>query len=98
MRRSPSYNEELSQRLRKPQYAQTFIASLMEGEDAMSAEDALRQTIQIMGVKEFSELTDVSSSNLVAFVKRRRSLKPETLDQLLKPFKLRTKIVLEKAS
>ena len=98
MRRSPSYNEELSQRLRKPQYAQTFIASLMEGEDGMSAEDAIRQTIQIMGVKEFSELTDVSSSNLVAFVKKRRSLKPETLDQLLKPFKLRTKIVLEEAS
>ena len=98
MRRSDSYNEELSQRLHRPKYAQEFIASLMEGEDGMSAEDSLRQTIQIMGVKEFSALTEVSPSNLVAFVRKRRSLKPETLDQLLKPFKLRTKIILEEAS
>ena len=97
MRRTTHYNEELSRRLKKPQYAQTFIASLMEGDDGMSVEDALRRTIEVIGVKEFSELTGVSSSNLVAFVKKRRSLKPETLDQLLKPFKLRTKIVLEEA-
>ncbi|MBI3557692.1 MAG: hypothetical protein HY074_15635 [Deltaproteobacteria bacterium] len=98
MRRTASYNEELSQRLRRPAYAREFIASLMVGDDGLSAEDALRQTIQIMGVKEFAALTGVPSSNLVAFVKGRRSLKPETLDQLLKPFKLRTRIILEKAS
>jgi predicted transcriptional regulator len=98
VRRTPSYNEELSRRLRKPNYAREFIATLMEGEDGMSAEDALRRTIEIMGVKEFSEISGVPSSNIVAFVKGRRSLKPETLDQLLKPFKLRTRIVLEDAS
>ena len=74
MRRTPSYNEDLSHRLRRPQYAQEFIASLMMGEDGLSAEDALRQTIQIMGVKEFAEATGVPSSNIVSFVKGRRSL------------------------
>lgn len=98
MRRNKSYNEELSLRLQRPSYAQKFITALMEGSDGLSAEDALRQIIQIMGVKEFSKLTSVPSSNIVAFVKGRRNLKPETLDQLLRPFNLRTRIIFEKAS
>lgn len=98
MRRTKNYNEELSLRLQKPSYAQKFITALMEGEEGLSAEDALRHTIQIMGVKEFSKLTSVPSSNIVAFLKGRRNLKPETLDELLRPFNLRTRIVFEKAS
>ena len=98
MRRTKTYSEELSRRLRKPSYAQEFLASLMEGPEGLSAEDALRQTIGIMGVKEFSKLAGVSAPNIVAFVKGRRNLKPESLDQLLKPFKLRTRIVFERAS
>ena len=98
MRRTKSYNEELSQRLRKPKYAQTFIASLMEEPDGLDAEDALRRTIEIMGIKEFAELSGVPSSNIVAFVKRKRHIKPETLDVLLKPLGLKVRIVFEKAS
>lgn len=98
MRRTTTFNEDVSKRLRRPAYAREFIRALMEEPEGLSVEDALRHTIQIMGVKEFSELTGVPSSNLVAFIKGRRNLKTETLDQLLKPFKLKTKLVVEKAS
>lgn len=98
MRRAKTYNEELSLRLQNPSYAKDFILALMEGPDAFTLEDSIRQIIAIMGVKEFSKLTGVPSSNLVAFAKARRNLKVETLDLLLKPFKLKTKLVIEKAS
>jgi hypothetical protein len=53
----------------------TFViclsASLMEEPEGLSAEDALRHTFEIMGVKEFSTLAGVPASNLVAFVKGR---------------------------
>ena len=70
----------------------------MEGEEALSAEDALRETISRMGVKEFSELAGVAPSNVVDFLRGKRNPKPETLDTYLRPFGLKTKIVLEKAS
>ncbi len=98
MRRTKSYNEELSARLKRPAYAQHFLSGLMEGTDGLTAEDALRKMVEIMGVKEFSALTRVAPSNLVAFVKGRRKLKADTLDQLVKPFRLKTRIVFEKAS
>lgn len=98
MRRTISYDEQLSRRLRNPKYAQGFILALLEHPDELSVEEALRHTIERMGVKECSELTGVAAPDIVAFIKGRRKLKPETLDKLLKPFGLRTKIVLEKAS
>jgi hypothetical protein len=51
-----------------------------------------------MGIKEFSEIADIPGSNVAEFVKRKRKLKPETLDSYLSPFHLRTRIILEKAS
>ena len=98
MHRNRNYNEELSRRLQHPPYARTFLTALMEGKEGLSLEEALRQTIEIIGIKEFSEQSNIPSSNLVAFVKGRRRLKPETLNQLLQPFHLRTKLILEQAS
>jgi DNA-binding phage protein len=98
VRRSKTFNEDLSLRLKKPAYAKEFLNGLIEGDDGLSVEDALRQMIPIMGLKEFAEMTGVARPNLVAFVQGRRNLKIETLNQLLKPFKLKTKIVIEKAS
>lgn len=98
MNRTKSYNEELSERLRDPKYAQEFIMALMEGPEGLSAVEAIKQTIEIMGVKEFSEITQMASANISAFLKGKRKVKRDTLDQMLDPFHLRTKIVLEKAS
>ncbi|PIR21677.1 MAG: hypothetical protein COV44_11930 [Deltaproteobacteria bacterium CG11_big_fil_rev_8_21_14_0_20_45_16] len=98
MPRTESYNEEISKKLKNPKYAQTFLETLMEGPEGLSPEDALRHTIEIMGVKEFAKLAKVSSPRVVEFTKGKRHLKPDTLDIFLKPFKLRTRIIFETAS
>jgi hypothetical protein len=93
--RTNTFNEQLSQKLQNPKYAREFILGLMEGPEGLSAEDALREAIKGMGVKEFSMLSKVPAPNIVAFVKGRRHPKIETFDQMLKVFKLRAKVVLE---
>jgi len=98
VRRTRSFSQDLSEKLRRPKFAQAFLTGLMEGEDGLSPEDALRQTIEIMGIKEFSQLSRVPAPRVQEFLKKRRTLKPETLDRLLRPFRLRTKLVFEQAS
>jgi predicted transcriptional regulator len=98
MHRNKSYDEELSEDLKDPQFRQEFILSLMEGEDGLSAEEALKHTIERMGVKEFSKLSKIPAPNIVDFIKGRRNPKPETLKNYLKPFRLKAKITFEKAS
>ena len=97
MPRTESYNAEMSKKLRNPQYAQAFIEGLMEGNDGLTAEDALRHTIELMGIKEFAKIAGVSSPRVVEFTKRKRQLKRETLDAFLRPFKMRTRLILESA-
>jgi hypothetical protein len=70
----------------------------MEDEDGLSVEAALKHTIERMGVKEFSEISGIPSSNIVDFLKDRRRPKRDTLDLYLKPFNLRVKLELEKVA
>lgn len=98
MNRSKSYDQELSEKLKNPKFAQNFLLTLMEGEDGLSVEDALKHAIQRMGIKEFSEVSNIPSPNIVDFLKDRRRPKPETLDLYLHPFRLKIKIELEKVA
>ena len=98
MKRSKSYDEILSQKLRHSKFAQSYIVALMEGDDGLSVEDALKHTISRMGIKEFVQLAKVPQPNVSEFLKGKRKLKPETLNEYLKPFKLKTKLILLKAS
>ena len=97
MYRNKSFDERLSKELKSPKFAREFIVGLMEGEDGLSLEEALRHTIARMGVKEFCDRAKVALPNVVNFIKGKRKPKPETLDVLLRPFGLKTKIVLEQA-
>jgi hypothetical protein len=98
MNRNKSYNQELSEKLKNHRFAQGYLLALMEGEEGLEVEEALRHTIERMGIKEFAELADIPNSNVVEFLKGKRKLKPETLDSYLSPFHLRTRLILEKAS
>ena len=98
MYRNSEFNEDLSNELRSPKFAQGFLLDLMEGEEGLSVEDALRQTIARMGVKEFCDRSGLRKQNVNDFIQGRRKLKPETLDAFLKPFRLKTRVVVEKAS
>jgi DNA-binding phage protein len=95
MRRTTDYDEQLSQELRDPEFAREFLLTLIEGDEGLNVENALRHMIQRMGVKEASELTGMAAPNIVAFLKGNRHPKRETLDKLLRPFGLRTKTIIE---
>jgi len=98
MYRNGSFNEDLSRELQDPDFAQGFILDLMEGDEGLSLAKALKTTIESMGVKEFCDLSGMSKQNVNDFIQGRRNLKRETMDAFLKPFHLRTRIVVEKAS
>ena len=100
MRRTRSYDEDLSLELQDSEFAREFIQGLIEGPDGLSLEEALRRTIQSMGIKQYVDLARtkkvlaIYESNVVDFLKRRRKPKFETINNYLKPWKLRTKIML----
>lgn len=98
MFRSKIYDEKLSTELRSPKFAREFLMTLMEGEEGLTLDEALRHLISRMGVKEFAELAKVERNNVSAFLKKKREPKPETLDLYLKPFGLKVKLIVEQAS
>ncbi|MDZ4663231.1 MAG: hypothetical protein SGJ18_16595 [Pseudomonadota bacterium] len=98
MKRGKSYDEELSHKFKSIKFAQAYILALMEGDEGLSVEAALKHTIERMGIKEFVQLAKVPQPNVSEFLKGKRKLKPETLNEYLKPFKLKAKLMLEKAS
>jgi DNA-binding phage protein len=98
MYRNSSYDEDLAKELRDLEFAQGFLVDLIEGKDGLELEEALRLTIQKMGVVEFCSRAKMSKQNVNSFLKSKRNVKPETLDALLKPFGLKTKIGVERAS
>lgn len=98
MRRLRSYNADLSKRLHNRKYAAQFFQGLIEGEDGVPLEKALKATIELMGIKEFSKLAKIPSPNIVEFLKGRRHPKPATLDRYLRPFGLKTYLAVTKAA
>lgn len=100
MPRNNSYEEDLARDLRAGGRAgvREFLLGLSEGEDGIPLDRALKHTIKRMGISEFCAMTKLPMPNVLEFLKGKRKLKPETLDKYLKPFGLRTRLVLEKAS
>lgn len=97
MRRTKNFNEDLSKRLRNKKFAAKYLTSLIEGEDGLSLEEALKIFIEQMGIKEFASITHHSPSNIVDFIKGKRHPKNETLDSYLHPFGLKTVLHIEAA-
>ena len=99
MHRSESFDERVSKKIQQSRdYGQGFLLTLMEDDDGLSVEDALRIVIQTMGVTEFSRFIGVKPPTVMAFVKKTRNLKPETLNNYLRPFGLKTEIIVKKVS
>lgn len=98
MYRNKSFDELVAENLRRPEAGQTFLLALMEDEDGLSLEDALRQTIRSMGIKEYCARAKLSMPNVVRFLGSKKRLKPETLDIYLKPFRLKSAVIAVKAA
>jgi len=99
MHRNSSYDADVAKDLQKSSKAvQSYLLGLTEGDDGLGTEEALRITIKRMGIKEFCEMTRIPMPNVMEFLNGKRKLKPETLEKYLKPFGLRIRLALEKAS
>ncbi len=92
-RRSESYDKYIAEKMKDIDYArESLLTSIDHFGD--SVEEALKYTIQQMGIKEFSALSNISIQNISDFIKGTRKLKLETLDKYLAVFKLKSKIVV----
>jgi len=92
-RRSESFDKFIAEKMQNKRYARTtLLTSIKEFDD--SVEEALKYTIQKMGIKEFSNASGVSVQNISDFIRGTRNLKAETLDKYLAVFELKSKVVV----
>jgi DNA-binding phage protein len=86
-RRSKDWNIGLAQDLRDPHFAREFLLAAID--EGVSIQIALGKVIRAIGVKEFSVQIGIASSNLLRAINPRHNPTQETLNRLLKPFKLK---------
>lgn len=92
-RRSESFDQLISEKMKNTDFArETFLTSIEHFGD--SVEDALKYTIQQMGLKEFSERSGFSVQHLSDFTKGLRNPKLSTLDKYLAVFELKSKVTV----
>jgi len=86
-RRSKDWNFGLAEDLRDSRFAREFLlASIEEG---VSIQIALGKVIRAIGVKEFSAQIGMASPNILRAINPRHNPTQQTLNRLLKPFKLK---------
>jgi DNA-binding phage protein len=86
-KRSRDWDEGLQKDLQNLEFAQEFIlASLEEG---LTLQKVLAKVIRSYGVKEFSKKVKMASPNVLRAIDPRHNPTQDTLNRLLKPFKLR---------
>jgi len=92
-RRSESFDAVIAEKMKNIEFArETLIASIDHFGDTV--EVALKGTIEKMGIKEFSVLSDIPIQKISDFIKGKRNLKVETLNKYLAVFKLKSKLVV----
>jgi DNA-binding phage protein len=96
-RRSRDWNSGLADDLRDPEFAREFLLAAIE--EGVSVQHALGKVIRAMGVKEYAARVRMASPNVVRAINPRHNPTQETLNRLLKPFRLRLSLaVLEPSS
>lgn len=86
-RRSKDWNVGLAQDLRDPEFAREFLLAAIE--EDVSIQIALGKVIRTIGIKEFSARIKIASPNVVRAINPRHNPTQETLNRLLKPFRLK---------
>jgi len=86
-RRSRDWNIGLAQDLRDPDFAREFLLASVE--EGVSIQVALGKVIRAIGIKEFSARVRIASPNILRAINARHNPTQETLNRLLKPFKLK---------
>lgn len=86
-RRSKDWNVGLAQDLRDREFAREFLLAAIE--EGVSIQIALGKVIRAIGIKEFSVIIGIAGPNILRAINPRHNPTQETLNRLLKPFKLR---------
>jgi DNA-binding phage protein len=68
-------------------FARKFLLAAIE--DGVSVQRALGKVIRAMGVKEFAATVQMASPNALRAIEPRHNPTQETLNRLLRPFRLR---------
>lgn len=89
-RRTVDWNEGLAKDLQDPEFAKEFILSSLD--EGMTIQEVLGKVIRTCGVKEFAKKVKLPSSNIIRAINPKHNPTYETLNKLLKPFKLKVGI------
>ncbi len=90
-RRSRNWNEGLATDLQDPDFARAFLLAAID--EGLPIQQALGKVIRAMGVKEFAARVRMASPNVLRAINPRHNPTHETLNRLLKPFRLRLSLV-----
>lgn len=86
-RRSRDWNEGLARDLRNREFAREFLLAAMD--EGIPIQTALGKVIRAMGVKEFASKVRMASPNVLRAINPRHNPTQETMNRLLKPFRLK---------
>ena len=93
--RNKSYDKVLAKKFKKREYAQGYLINILDKEK-LSVEEALRETIKAMGIKSFSDKSNLSIQAISDFVSQRQKWSTDKLSRHIKDvFKLKVKLSLE---
>jgi DNA-binding phage protein len=86
-RRSEDWNAGLAHDLQDRKFAREFLLGAVE--DGVPVQVALGKVVRAMGVKEFAAKVRMASPNVLRAINPRHNPTQDTLNRLLRPFKLR---------
>src|SRR4029079_14353787 len=86
-RRSEDWNVGLARDLQDPKFAREFLLGAVE--EGVPVQVALGKVIRATGVKEFAAKVRMASPNVLRAINPRHNPTQDTLNRLLRPFKLR---------
>ncbi len=84
--RSSDWSESVSQDLKDPGYAQSFLLELLEQGDDLQT--ALGRLIRLYGVKEYSALVKMEEPAIQRAINPEHNPTKETLEKILAPLNL----------
>ena len=93
--RHKSYDKVLAQKFKKLKYAQLYLINIIKKEK-QPVEEALRETIKAMGLKNFSDKSGLSIQAISDFVAKRQKWSMDKISKHIKVvLKLKVKLSLD---
>jgi len=97
--RLKNYRDDLLKRLRDPEYAAEYLAQVLAGSDSAAFLIALKDVVEARGgVGELSGRIGLKRPSLYRILSKNGNPTLATLQEILKPLKLRVSVALDEAA